>query len=82
MVTILGMVCIGSLAAGITTNSRICYVIMHAATKGFTGVLGDSIWFNLEILFDGSLFADVTESYQTAIHSQCEFETTGFSHDK
>ena len=57
-----GMVCIGSLAAGITTDSRICYVIMHAATRGFTGVLGDSIWFNLEILFDGSLFADVTES--------------------
>ena len=29
---------------------------MPAATSGFTGVLGDSVYFDLEILLDGSLF--------------------------
>ena len=62
LVTTLVMVCIYFLAAGITNNSRVCDGIMLAATRGFTGVLVDSIWFNLEILFDGSLFAGVTVS--------------------
>ena len=35
---------------------------MPAATCEFTGVLGDSISFNLEMLFDGSLFAGVPDS--------------------
>ena len=46
-----------SLAAGFINDSRICNGIMPAATSGFTGVLGDSVCFNLEILLDGSLFA-------------------------
>lgn len=57
-VTTVRMVCICSLAAGIKNDSRICSGIMPAATSGFTGVLGDSVYFNLEILrfIDGSLF--------------------------
>ena len=35
---------------------------MPAATSEFTGVLGDSISFNLEMLSDGSLFAGVPDS--------------------
>ena len=55
-----GLFC--SLAAGITSNSRICNGIMPAATRGFTGVLRYSVWFNLEILLDCSLFVGVTDS--------------------
>ena len=62
LVTTLEMVCVCSLAAGITNDSRICDGIMPAATRGFTVVLRDSIWFNLKIFFDGSLFAGVTDS--------------------
>ena len=56
------MVCVCSLAVGIANNSRICDGIMPAATKVFTGVLRDSIWLNLEIVLDCSLFASVTDS--------------------
>ena len=62
LVITFGRVCVCSLAAGITNDSSICDGIMPAATSGFTGVLGDSISFNLEMLSDGSLFAGVPDS--------------------
>ena len=62
LVTTLGRVCVCSLAAGITNDSSVCCGIMLAATCEFTGVLGDSISFNLEMLFDDSLFAGVPNS--------------------
>ena len=33
-----------------------------AATRRLTGVIGDSVWFNLDILFDGSLSTGVIVS--------------------
>ena len=62
LITTLGRVCVCSLAAGIMNYSSICDGIMPAARSGFTGVLGDSISFNVEMLFDGSLFAGVPDS--------------------
>ena len=41
---------------------ELCDGIMPAATRGFTSVLENSIWLNLEILIDGSLFAGITDS--------------------
>ena len=62
LVITLGRVCVCFVAAGITNDSSICDGIMPAATSEFTGVLGDSISFNLEMLSDGSLFAGVPDS--------------------